>query len=448
MTDSAKGLPADEAASSASVLILALLTLLTLFGSLSLCLLPHSLRWGSFGLAVLGVAAMAVVFLNVERFLMYAFPFIFIIPYKLFLIPMVVLLMVSFFANRLKNSDLTWDVPRLLPLGLFIVAAFYGLSRSKDPALGRFYLVFSVLLPLLCFFLIYNLRLKWKDIQLFLVIICVLSSAVGWLSMARYLSGAWSRAVIGWSANSASFYYGMLTPFALIALLDARSALSRLFCWVVLLGLLGAIFVTQSRAIYFSLFAALCFMALKERRVFRIMVPVILAVFLLAPMLLIYRMAMMFGVGEEVDWSSVGRLQIWTNALTLIPRYFWFGMGIDSFRSLYPSLFPASFVRALHPHNIYLRMLFDFGIFGLIGFVWLIISILKPAFRQLFQRAASIRTPQYRLLLAAVSSVLMILLAGMVDAPTHHPRVVIMFWMLLAMILMLTRQAAQREDAP
>jgi O-antigen ligase len=285
----------------------------------------------------------------------------------------------------------------------------------------------------------YNLRPNHREIKTFLAVLTALSSVIGWLSFARYFVVGWTRDIIGWSSNPAAFFFGLLVPVAMICLLDSRRNLERVFWWCVILGIFAGIFVTQSRAIYLSVFIGIMLLSIKDKRVLRVLAPILLGMFLVAPVLLIYRMAMMFGVTDDVDWSSVGRVQIWLNSMTLIPKYFLTGMGIDSFRTIYSANFPMVFIPAEHPHNYYLKLLFEYGIFGVISFLWLVGGIMKKALNHIyFNRESSFSHEHSRILTALTTGVLTILIASMVDAPFHHPRLIILFWLFLSFIAVLT----------
>ena len=402
-------------------------------------LYPVNAMLGMIGIGVMGFIAVMILFFDVYKFALFAFPFMFLVPYHNVTLGMSILLTVSYVSASLQSGRMSISIPHLLPLAIYLLAGFNGMTRAVDQSMGMYLFRFNVLIPAVMFVVFYNLKPSVKEIKTFLAVVMALTSLVGWLSFARYFVVGWTREIIGWSSNPAAFFLGMLVPVALFSLLDAHRSLEKVFWWIVIMGIFAGIFVTQSRAIYLSVFIGVAFLSFKDRRVFRVVAPIILGIFLIAPVLLIYRMAMMFGVSEEVDWSSVGRVQIWLNSITLIPKYFLTGMGIDSFRHIYPANFPMGFISAEHPHNFYLKMLFEYGIFGLVSFLWLVAGILKPALMRIFSRKRDISDEKDRMIIALTTGVTTALIASMVDAPFHHSRLVILLWIILAFIAVLTR---------
>lgn len=397
------------------------------------------------GIAVMGGIAIVILFFDVYKFALFAFPFIFLVPYYNVTLAMAILLTVSFLSASLQSGRLSIGIPHLLPLSIYLLAGFNGMTRAIEPSIAMYLFRFNVIIPAVLFLVFFNLKPSVKEIKTFLAVVIALSSLVGWLSFARYFVVGWTREIIGWSSNPAAFFLGMLVPVAIICLLDAKRNLEKIFWWVLIMGVFAGIFVTQSRAIYLSVFIGITFLSFKDRRVFRVVAPIILGIFLVAPVLLIYRMAMMFGVSQDVDWSSVGRVQIWLNSITLIPKYFLTGMGIDSFRSIYPANFPMGFIPAEHPHNFYLKMLFEYGIFGVVSFIWLVAGILKPALMKIFSKKYDISNENDRMTTALTTGVMTILVASMVDAPFHHSRLVILLWIFLAFIAVLTCSTVSKQ---
>ncbi|MGE5329970.1 MAG: O-antigen ligase family protein [Deltaproteobacteria bacterium] len=88
---------------------------------------------------------------------------------------------------------------------------------------------------------------------------------------------------------------------------------------------------------------------------------------------------------KDSDKTYVGttRFKIWELSVPLIPKYFWFGAGPDMFERIFPQKEFTKSVSAeyrgiaANAHNEYLNLILNIGIFGLLAYVWLILSILK-----------------------------------------------------------------------
>ena len=90
-------------------------------------------------------------------------------------------------------------------------------------------------------------------------------------------------------------------------------------------------------------------------------------------------------------------------------------------------------------NNLYLELLADTGVLGLAAFVWLTLPALAEALRTL---SAPIRAPTSCWLLGCSLGVLAFLVHGVLDSFLAFTPTALLFWMLLAMILNLSRMAA------
>jgi len=155
---------------------------------------------------------------------------------------------------------------------------------------------------------------------------------------------------------------------------------------------------------------------------------------------------MTFGMGSTPDWSSVGRVQIWLNSFELLREYWFLGMGIDSFRDIYPINFPNSIVRANHPHNIYLRWWFEYGLIGISAYLYIIAASFGKAFKRVREMKRENWNSSDRLLLSLHIGFIASLAASMVDSPFHHPQVIILFWMFLVYQNLLVRRSGEANE--
>lgn len=72
------------------------------------------------------------------------------------------------------------------------------------------------------------------------------------------------------------------------------------------------------------------------------------------------------------DYGS-GRITIWKNALKIVPKYFWLGSGIDTFGYVYPDNNKGLYYDKAH--NEYLQILVTEGIFSLILYLSLLLTL-------------------------------------------------------------------------
>lgn len=380
-------------------------------------------------------------FFDVKNFAIYVFPLIFLYANHDLIFVIVVLFAVSFLAGRLQAGVLTINIAFPVVLGLLVIAGLIGVTRANEVLQAQYLLRFNLILPLLVFVIFYNLEPSNKSIADCMRMICVIGALIGWISLGRYFVVGYTRVIVGWASfNPAGCFFGMILPFAIMSVLYEKNKGQRLGYWFLLLGIFAGIFVTQSRATYLTSLITMGFFAWKDRRVFKVMLPVFIAGIIILPSLILYRIMMMFGMGAAPDWSSIGRVQIWMNSFELLRQYWLMGMGIDSFRYIYPTNYPISIVRAEHPHNVFLRWWFEYGLIGISAYLYIIASTFRKALKCVKVMKKDKWNEDDRLLLSLSTGFLASLIASMVDSPFHHPQVIILFWMFIAYQLILIRR--------
>lgn len=80
-----------------------------------------------------------------------------------------------------------------------------------------------------------------------------------------------------------------------------------------------------------------------------------------------------------IDNYGSGRITIWKNALTVVPKYFWLGSGIDTFGYVYPK--HSSGLYYDKAHNEYLQILVTEGIFSLVLYLGLLLVLFVDGVR-------------------------------------------------------------------
>jgi O-antigen ligase len=142
---------------------------------------------------------------------------------------------------------------------------------------------------------------------------------------------------------------------------------------VLTLLLAAAILLTQSRSSYVGLLiGAFAFMALWQPRVL-----VVLPIFAAAALLF---QEQLLSAAATLDWDALasGRPLLWQRATYLVQDFLFTGTGLNMFafasKILYPELLGLD-PDLIHAHNMYLQLLLDFGIFGLLACIWLMLRL-------------------------------------------------------------------------
>lgn len=197
---------------------------------------------------------------------------------------------------------------------------------------------------------------------------------------------------------------------------------------VILVCLAASMVFTYSRGCWVGIIIAVAiFLFLENKKLFWAAVALgIVSIFFL-PDSIINRFA---SIGNMSDSSTSYRVYIWEGTLNML-KDFWIsgiGLGTDAFNEVYP-MYAYSSISAPHPHNLYLLVLTETGVLGLIALVGVIIAY----FRKMFYVIAHAACKQYRILASAMAAGMAgFLVQGMFDNVWYNYRVFLLFWIYIA----------------
>lgn len=141
----------------------------------------------------------------------------------------------------------------------------------------------------------------------------------------------------------------------------------------------------------------------------------------------------LLSIGNTADTSTAYRVSIWRASLHMI-RDFWLsgvGIGSDAFSTIYPKYALAGANFALHSHNLFLQILVESGICGIVSFLVMILAFVKNSFSALvYQKKDKL---DQALCLAMTAGVLGFLFQGLTDNVWYNYKMVLIFWMMLAL---------------
>lgn len=161
--------------------------------------------------------------------------------------------------------------------------------------------------------------------------------------------------------------------------------------------------------------------------------------------------------------SGLKRADLYRNSLILINDYPFIGAGLNNFMMLYSTyslLLHVGFTT--HGHNFFLNLTVEQGIIGVFTFLWMLLLMGEAAWRMMAGRQeikgsrkpdavspANNLTQQAILLGAAVSSILVLVLHGIVDDAIYSSRMVLLIFLPFAFavpVLLKTRTPSRREQ--
>lgn len=228
--------------------------------------------------------------------------------------------------------------------------------------------------------------------------------------------------------------YLLLTiPFAFAALFCAKGGKQVLG----MLGLCacagGCLIFTWSRGAWLGfLFAAVVFLLILSRRSISLMVCGVLAVPFLPFVLPSDIVARFTSIGSVGDSSTAYRLHIWTASLNMIRDYPIGGVGtsISSFQAVYPQYSLSGIESAPHSHNLFMEIMIELGVVGLVAFLLVIFFFLQKS-TTVISKGVDRRTKLFGG--AAVCAILGVLLQGMTDYVWYNYRIFLMFWLVIGL---------------
>jgi len=158
-------------------------------------------------------------------------------------------------------------------------------------------------------------------------------------------------------------------------------------------------------------------------------------------------------IGNLKDTSTNYRVNIWKAVINLVEDHFGGGIGVGTaaFGEVYPEYSLAAIESAPHSHNLYLQILVEIGIFGLLVFIAVVFLMAQSSFS--FYAGLSKHMGHgnddtvitHKLLSAAgFCGIIAILVQGMTDHVWYNYRVFCMFWLIMG-LTMAVRRAAENS---
>ena len=242
--------------------------------------------------------------------------------------------------------------------------------------------------------------------------------------------------------NVLSEYLLLVIPFAFACLLHEKNP----YLKFLFLGAFGitvlCMVLTLARGGWLGLLAAAAiFLILIDRRFILLGIVGLVVLYFTLPDVILSRF---MSIGNLGDSSSSYRMSIWLGSIAMLKDY-WFtgiGPGVDAFNRIYP-LYSFNTAAAQHSHNLFLQLLSDSGICGLLAFVAMLFSY----FRSLCVSFSRVKDKKKRYFhYAAIASVFGFLVQGITDHPFYNYRVTFVFWAVIGLGIAITRLFGEKEE--
>lgn len=226
-------------------------------------------------------------------------------------------------------------------------------------------------------------------------------------------------------------YLILLIPVVFSLMLTVKDRRIRVFYFLCCVFSGMSLLYTQSRGCWLAFVLAFAiYLAFVDRRF--VILLLILAV--VSPYIMPDFVVKRFmSIGDMRDTSTSYRVYIWLGTLNML-RDYWFcgvGLGSEAFSKVY-TFYSYSSVSAPQAHNLYLQIISEMGLAGLVSFILIVFFWYKDAASAYFSSACK-RRSETLLLLGICAGVTAFLIQGMFDYVFYNYRVVMTFWVMLGL---------------
>lgn len=222
--------------------------------------------------------------------------------------------------------------------------------------------------------------------------------------------------------NVLSEYLLLVLPLGAAATATAKTANGKIAAGSATALMAVCMVLTWSRAGWVGLILSCAvFLVLCDRR---FLLPGLAAMALLTALLPGLMLDRLASIGSAADSSAYYRMSIWSGVLDMLKDYWLFGVGSGAFEYVYPRYSMAAAI-AQHAHSLYLQIMCDSGIPGIVTFLGVLLSSVRSMGGALSRGADRERRI---LIIAVISSLAGFLLQCAAEYGFYNYRVMLMFW--------------------
>lgn len=348
------------------------------------------------------------------------------------------------YCQMLKVKKRVWLIVGIL---LIATAVSVYISPLKSAALGQFKAFFID--PILVFWLIIC-YLEPKDFKWTIYSLALSSLFVSIYNIVQFLMHhitADNRVVgiFGYSPNYVALYLTPITVLLIgygIVLWQKKKYTTAIISGVIILINLIGLYLTGSRSGYLATAAGIIFFLIlnfwskiKAKPYLKIGLFVFLSILVLGSAYA-FRPNFNATTGRVVSSNNI-RWQIWQTSIEMIKSHPVLGIGLGNYQNVFSNLtkdrvnFP-EFISplALSSHNVFLMFYLTTGLFGFLAFIWLLIFFYRAGFSQF-------KNDWSKILMAAMTA---LVLQGLVDTPYFKNDLSLIFWLIFAFVILLTKE--------
>lgn len=232
--------------------------------------------------------------------------------------------------------------------------------------------------------------------------------------------------------NVLSEYLIMCIPIIFTAMISSKTPKSKIALLSSVVAGVGCLVFTWSRGAWIGfLIGAVLFLLMHNKNT---LVALFLGAFavpflpLVLPQSIVQRIT---SIGNMSDGSTIYRVSTWQSVWKIIKDYWQSGIGIgeEAFEKIYRLYATVGIENAPHSHNLYMQILVELGIVGLVAFVALMLVWAQSA----FTLHVSERRCEKMYSNAIFCGIVAVLAQGMTDYIWYNYRIFLMFWLLIGL---------------
>lgn len=315
-------------------------------------------------------------------------------------------IVLSYFDNSLSVNLSKFSMSTLdIALALFVLANMLSVVTSHSIPLSVKGFLSKLLQEVVLYFMVAKIindkkRLKAVLITMFLSMLLI--SADGIFQLARGVDFLRHHEIynakVRASFNNPNGFGGWLIAMVPIAVCILWTKVgfwskmaTKIVIFIILFMMATCVVFTCSRSTWLAVILGLFSIAILKRNIF-IILPVIVAITLpfIAPDFVKDRFLLMFPnlapysikarICSFLVFTDPVRLSLWHEALKIIKDFPLFGCGLNTYSIVAPRYKGAGLEAGIYPHNSYLQMAAETGIFGLMSFIIVILALFTLSF--------------------------------------------------------------------
>lgn len=323
-----------------------------------------------------------------------------------------------------------------LPAALFLIAATIGIFISSDTR-AAFGIWKAYFIEPIIFFLLYSQNINKDDLKRSLRFLLITISVIAFAAIGQKFFGfsiphPWAEELRTTSIYPYPNAIGLFLAPLVVLIFFLRKFVSSFF-WrplvllVLALGVLATIF-SKSESAWIAMAAGL---AVGSILIGGLAKKTTIIVGIIGLLSLLFVPTVRNPVEEKLllrDWSGVVRKITWNESFEMLKDRPIFGAGVAGYQKKMAPYHKTTAIEIfLYPHNIFLNFWSEVGLLGLIAFFW-IVARFFIYIRGLLKRDGLER----RVAIAAGSTMVALLIHGLVDVPYFKNDLSMLFWFIVA----------------